>query len=116
VQIFGPVSTINFMLSKVHPADCLKGQYREGFELEFSRGWGLEYFALAIEMDLSNLAAGRYRSEMKPVRVVQSLLAFSVRYNLPIRFCPDRRHAARVVESLLSKYVREIEKRFKAVA
>ena len=95
---------------------CLKGQHRERFERELSRGRGLEYFALVIEADLSSLAAGRYRSEMKPASVVQSLLAFSVRYNLPIFFCPDRKHVARVVESLLSKYVREIEKRFKAVA
>jgi len=95
---------------------CLKGKARERFERELSRGRGLEYFALVIEADLNTLATGQYRSEMKPASVIQSLLAFSVRYNLPVFFCPNREYAARVVESLLTKYVREIEKRFRAVA
>ena len=95
---------------------CLKKGSRARFEKELSRGRGLEYFALVIEADLAALAAGEYRSEMKPAAVIQSLLAFSVRYRLPVFFCPNRQYAARVVESLLSKYVREIEKKLKLVA
>jgi ERCC4-type nuclease len=92
----------------------LKGQNRERFERELSRGRGLDYFCLVVESDLRTLAAGQYCSNMTPASVVQSLLAFSVRYNLPIFFCPDRPHAGRVVESLLTKYVDEIHKRMKA--
>ena len=95
---------------------CLKGQQRERFERELSRGRGLDYFALVIEADLADLAAGRYHSRMNPKAVVQSLLAFSVRYSLPVFFCPGREYAGRVVESLLMKYVAEMEKRSKAVA
>jgi ERCC4-type nuclease len=95
---------------------CLKGDQRERFERELARGRGLDYFGLVVEADLSGLAAGRYRSGMLPKAVVQSLMAFSVRYRLPIFFCPGREYAARVVESLLVKYVQELEKRLKAVA
>ncbi len=101
-------------------ADDLVGSLKNGqrvrFERELSRGRGLDYFALVIECDLADLAGGCYRSEMHPASVVQSLMAFSVRYRLPIFFCPDRNYAAQVVESLLTKYVAEIEKRLKAVS
>ena len=66
----------------------LQGQNRERFERELSRGRGLEYFALAIEADLAEIAGGGYRSKMNPRSVVQSLFAFSVRYNLPSFLLP----------------------------
>jgi len=84
---------------------CLKNGNRERFERELSRGRGLDYFALVIEADLEKLANGDYRSEMNPKSVMQFLIAFSVRYRLPIFFCPDRKYAARIIESLLSKYI-----------
>jgi len=83
---------------------CLKSGNRERFEKELSRGRGLDYFALVIESDMARLANGDYRSEMTPKSVLQFF------------FCPGRKHAARVIESLLSKYVCELEKRLKAVA
>ena len=91
---------------------CLKNGGRERFERELSRGRGLDYFALVVEADMSTLASGDYRSKMLPACVLQSLFAFSVRYRLPIFFCPGRAYAARTVESLLVKYVAEIEKRY----
>ena len=94
---------------------CLKNSERERFERELSRGRGLDYFALVIETDLINLANGDYHSKMNPKSVIQSLMAFSIRYRLPIFFCPDRKYAARVVESLLTKYATEIEKRYKVL-
>lgn len=94
---------------------CLKSGQRERFERELSRGRGLDYFALVVECGLADLARGDYRSRMLPRAVVQSLLAFSVRYRLPVFFCPGRVYAGRVVESLLLKYVAEVEKRGKAI-
>jgi hypothetical protein len=38
-----------------------------------------------------------------------------VRYKLPVFFCPNRAYTARTVESLLMKYVAEIEKRHRAI-
>ncbi len=95
---------------------CLKNGQRVQFEKELSRGKGLDYFALVVETDLAGLAGGRYRSEMIPKAVIQSLMAFSIRYKLPIFFCADRKCAAEVVESLLEKYVAEILKRTKALS
>jgi ERCC4-type nuclease len=94
---------------------CLKNGQRERFERELSRGRGLDYFALVVEADMSALAAGEYRSAMLPKAVMQSLLCFSVRYRLPIFFCPGRAYAARVIESLLIKYATEVEKRYEAL-
>ena len=88
---------------------------RGRFERELHRGRGLNYFALVIEASLSDLSNGRYRSEMKPKAAIQSLLTFSIRYNLPIFFAENRKFGARVTESLLLKYAREVEKRLKAI-
>ena len=85
---------------------------RERFERELHRGRALDYFCLIVEASLSDLANGRYRSRMNPKSATQSLLAFSVRYRLPIFFCESREYGQRVTESLLLKYAREIEKRF----
>lgn len=95
---------------------CLKGEQRARFERELSRLRGLDYGALVVESDLADLAAGHYRSRMKPKAVVQSLMAFSVRYRLPIFFCPGREYAAHVIESLLLKYLTELKKRISAAA
>ena len=93
---------------------CL-GSGRERFEKELHKGRALDYFALVIEASLSDLINGRYCSDMNPKSVIQSLLAFSVRYRLPIFFCENRKYGQRITESLLLKYGREIEKRFNLI-
>ena len=88
---------------------------RDRFERELHRGKALEYFALIIEASLSDLSNGRYTSHMQPKAAIQSVLAFFVRYNLPVFFVENRKFGARVTESLLLKYTREMEKRLKAI-
>ena len=88
---------------------------RERFEKELHRSKALDYFALVIEASLSDLANGRYRSNMGSKSAVQSLLAFSVRYRLPIFFAETREYGQRVTESLLLKYARDLQKRFEAI-
>ena len=88
---------------------------RERFERELFKGRSLDYFALVIEVSLSDLANGHYRSQMGPKSAIQSLVAFSIRYRLPIWFCESRKYAQRVTESLLCKYAREVEKKFKLI-
>ena len=83
---------------------------RDRFERELERSKSYEYFALVIESTLADIATGNYRSKMNPKSAVQSLLAFSVRYRLPVFFVGNRVYGARVTESLLLKYVREQEK------
>jgi len=82
-------------------------QGRDRFERELERSRELDYFALVIEASLSDLVEGNYRSGMLPRSAVQSLMAFSVRYRLPIFFCESRQYGQRVTESLLEKYQKE---------
>ena len=84
---------------------------RERFERELYRGRALDFFAIAVECSLSDLVNGNYRSRMTPKSAIQSILAFSVRYRLPVFFVETRDYGARVTESLLLKYAKEMEKR-----
>ena len=88
---------------------------RGRFERELHHGRALDYFALVIEGSLSDLSNGNYRSKMLPKSAIQSLLAFSVRYRLPVFFAENRSYGQRVTESLLLKYAREIEKKAKLI-
>ena len=89
---------------------------RDRFERELQRAKGLDYFALVVEADLKDIVNHAYRSEMLPKSVIQSLVAFSVRYKMPIWFCGNREYGQRITESLLLKYGREVEKTWKAVS
>lgn len=88
---------------------------RDRFEKELHKSKALDYFALVIEASLSDLANGNYRSQMGPKSAIQSLLAFSVRYKLPIFFAENREYGQRITESLLLKYCRELEKKFELI-
>lgn len=94
--------------------NCLSHD-RARFEKELLKGKALDYFAVVIEASLSDLANGKYRSKMNPRSAMQSLLAFSVRYRLPIFFCENRAYGQRLTESLLLKFAREIEKKFNLI-
>lgn len=89
---------------------------RERFERELYRGKALDYFAVIIESSFTDIVSGDYRSKMTPKSAIQSILVFSVRYRLPIFFVENRDYGARVTESLLLKYARELEKKAKAVS
>ena len=93
---------------------CLS-QGRDRFERELFRARALDYFALVVEADLKDIVNHSYKSEMLPRAVLQSLVAFSIRYKMPIWFCGNREHAQSITESLLLKYAREIEKKFKII-
>lgn len=80
---------------------------RDRFERELIRGMDLEYFALVVETSLSDLANGNYRSKMTPKSAIQSLVAFSVRYKMPVWFAGNREYGQRLTESLLEKYLKE---------
>ena len=84
---------------------------RDRFERELQRGKAYDYFAVVIESNFETLASGTYRSKMNPTSAVASILAFSVRYNVPIFFCGDKSHTATIVEGLLRQYRRQLEKK-----
>lgn len=84
---------------------------RERFEKELFKGKALDYFCLIIEASLQDIVNGNYRSDMNPKSAVQSLLAFSIRYRLPVWFAGSRKYAQRITESLLCKYAKECERK-----
>jgi len=92
---------------------CLMGKDRERFERELARGRHYDLFAVVIEASLANVSQGRYRSDMKPQAALQSLVAFQVRYRSPFVWAGNREGAEYVTFSLLSKYLYELERRFK---
>lgn len=88
---------------------------RQRFEKELFRSQALDFFALVVECSLTDIIGGGYRSKMSPKSAIQSILAFSVRYRLPVFFAENRDYGARITESLLLKYSREMEKRTEAI-
>ena len=88
---------------------------RDRFERELYKGKSLDYMALVAEATLSDIVNHNYRSQMEPKAVIQSLIAFSIRYKVAVWFCESREYGARVTESLLTKYAGEIEKKFKTI-
>ena len=94
---------------------CLMGANRERFEKELRRLSSYELKAVVVEASMRDVADRLYRSEMKPHAVLQSVLAFQVRYGVPFLFCGDRAGAEYTCFWLLAKFAREIEERMKAL-
>jgi len=92
---------------------CLS-QGRDRFERELFKARSLDFFAVVVECTLEDIAEHRYASMMLPTAALQSLVAFSVRYHLPIFFAGDRRSAQYLTESLLLKFHRELTKKLEA--
>ena len=93
---------------------CLRSG-RVRFERELHRGKALDYFCLVVETSLQDTARHTYRSKMLPQAVIQSLIAFSIRYRLPVWFAGNRQYGQEITESLLLKYGREVEKKWTAL-
>lgn len=92
---------------------CLKGDQRARFERELQRGRTYDFFCVVVEASLDDVHSGRYRSEMKAEAVLQSIVAFEIRYRAPFVWCGSRVGAEYMTHSFLSKYAREIEERAK---
>jgi DNA excision repair protein ERCC-4 len=92
---------------------CLMGSNRDRFERELARARRYELFCVVVEASLDDLAHGRYQSQMKAHSAAQSLFTFMVRYQVSIIWADNRSRAEYVTYSLLEKYLREIEQRFK---
>ena len=85
---------------------------RERFERELARARALERFVILVECDYQTLALGKYRSQMRPSAVLQSLAAFQVRYGASIWLGGSRKGAEYYCYSFLSKYADEMRKRW----
>ena len=94
---------------------CLMGEQRERFERELARGRGLECFAIIVEAAMQDVRNHAYRSKMKPHAVLQSVLAFQVRYRVPFVWAGSPEGAAYATFWTLAKFLREQELRLKAI-
>ena len=86
------------------------GRERERFERELARLATFEYPALVLECTMADLLAGTRFSEVHPHAAVGSLIAWSVKYRVPVWLAGDRRTAAATVRKILEdavKYIRE---------
>jgi ERCC4-type nuclease len=92
---------------------CLMNGNRDRFERELAKLRFYDLAAVVVEASLEDVSKGRYRSEMKPHAALQSIFAFSVRYRTAFIWAGNRAGAEYATFSLLSKYLEEIEKRFK---
>ena len=98
--------------------DDLTGTLTKGrarFERECERGRGFDYFGLMIEASLEDVRGNKYQSQMTPQSLLQTLAAFSVRYGLHVHWCGNRAGGEYMTHAVLSKYLREAEKRLEAI-
>lgn len=94
---------------------CL-GRERERFERELQRAAALDAFAVVVEASWSELAAGQYRSQLKPHAACQSVLAFTGRYRVPFLFAGSRAAAEYACWGFLRQYLEGARKRWRAIA
>ena len=80
------------------------GRERARFEREVCRLSELEFGAIVVEATLQDLLCPPRFSQMNPRSVVASLLAWSVKYGVPVYFAGDRIHAQATTRCLLTKF------------
>lgn len=87
---------------------------RARFLRECERLAGYELRAVVVEGGMSDILAGRYRSEVKPACVIGATAALVIDYTLPIIFCDDRGVAERFTLKLLTKFHERQQARVRA--
>lgn len=80
------------------------GHGRARFRREWERLTELDYAAVVIEDTLPGFLVRPPHSKMNPRAALCSLLAWSVRYRVPVYFAGDRDHAQALVHKLLQMY------------
>lgn len=80
------------------------GRERARFERELERMAAMEYAAVVIEANLSNIVHGTEYSRVRPMSAVNSILAWSVKYRLPFFFAGNRRSCRSMVYHLLHQF------------
>jgi DNA excision repair protein ERCC-4 len=92
------------------PDEQQPGPVREG---TYHRGRHYELSAVVVEATLADVCQGRYRSEIKPHAALQSIITFQIRYRTGFIWAGNRQAAEYCTFWLLSKFLREIEERYK---
>ena len=80
------------------------GQGRARFRREWERLALLDYAAVVIEDSVPGFLRRPAHCKMNPRSAIGSLLAWSVRYKVPVFFAGDRSHAQALTYKLLQMY------------
>ena len=94
---------------------CLMGDNRERFQRELARLRGYDVAAVVIEASMEDAREHRYRSKMEPHAVLQSILAFQVRYGVSFIWAGSREGGEYVTYWMLSKFMRETEMKYRVL-
>jgi DNA excision repair protein ERCC-4 len=86
------------------------GAGRARFQREIERLAAMDYAAIVVECSMPEFLLAPPFSRMHPRAAVATLLAWSVRYRLPVFFTGDREHGEAATWHLLSKFVRYAER------
>jgi ERCC4-type nuclease len=79
-------------------------QHRDRFERELEHLARYKYAAVVIEASLPQFLTPPPYSQVHPKSAIGSVLAWSVKYRLPIFFAGDRRHGQALTRKLLEKF------------
>jgi len=82
------------------------GHGRGRFRREFERLSKFDYAAVVIEDTVQGFLQRPAHSKMNPRAAIATLLAWSVRYRVPVFFAGDRDHARALTQKLLQMYWR----------
>ena len=80
------------------------GQGRARFRREFERLSAFDYSAIVVEDTVQGFLRRPPHSKMNPRSAIGSLLAWSVRYRVPVFFAGDRVHGRALTQKLLEMY------------
>jgi len=85
------------------------GNGRARFEREMERLSQLEYAALVIEASLQDLFTAPPYSAMTPTAVINTLLAWSIRYGIYVWFAGNREAGEKITMRILEKCWKEYQ-------
>ncbi len=87
---------------------CLMGSNRDRFERELERSMDIYRFFVVVEGSWQDIAKQRYVSKIKPQSVMQSIMAFQVRYGTSFMLMDSVQRAEYTCYSLLEKFSKEV--------
>lgn len=90
---------------------CCIGDNRARFERELHRLRGFWFKRLLVIGTRDAVLAGDYRSEIRPQAVLNTVLAFSIRYEVAVEWAPTPEAGARLVEDWVWWAAREVVER-----
>ncbi len=86
------------------------GQGRERFEREWIRMQDFNYAAIIIESTLEGILTPPEYTQMLPKVIIQSLISWSVKYNVHVLFGDNRKLSECMIFNLLDKYYKHHSK------